>query len=91
MYNEQSPVKPDLSGHPKEQTKIGFQDRFSLNAGQNYYRMLPLEHSAIISTFINLPFINKIFVLSILEWSLKTGFTVSYQVEESIRIQRVNI
>ena len=32
--------------------------------------------SAILSTFIKLPFVIKIFVLSIFEWSLKTGFTV---------------
>ena len=35
-----------------------------------------LEHSAILLTFIKLPFVNKIFVLSIFEWPLKTGFTV---------------
>ena len=34
------------------------------------------EHSAILSTFIKLPFVIKIFVLSICEWPLKTGFTV---------------
>ena len=34
------------------------------------------EHSAILSTFIKLPFADKTFVLSIFEWSLKTGFTV---------------
>ena len=39
-------------------TKIGFQDRLSLNAGQKY--------SAILSTFIKPPFVIKIFVLSIL-------------------------
>ena len=40
--------------------------------------MPPLEHSAILSTFIKLPFVNKIFlfVFSIFEWLLKTGFTV---------------
>ena len=38
--------------------------------------MLPLEHSAILLTFIKLPFVIKIFVLSIFEWQLKTGFTV---------------
>ena len=27
-------------------------------------------------TIIKLPFVSKIFVLSILEWPLKTGFTV---------------
>ena len=34
-------------------------------------------HSAILSTFIKLPFAIKTFVLSIFEWILKTGFTVS--------------
>ena len=38
--------------------------------------MLQGEHSAILSTFIKLPFVIKIFVLSILEWLLYTGFTV---------------
>ena len=57
---------------PSKKTRIGFQDQLSLNAGQNHYRM----HSAILSTFIKLPSVIKIFVLSIFEWSLKTGFTV---------------
>ena len=51
--------------------KIGFQDQLSLNAGQKYCRM---EHSAILSTF-KLPFVIKIFVLSIFEWVFYTGFT----------------
>ena len=38
--------------------------------------MLHGEHSAILLTFIKLPFVTKIFVLSIFEWPLKTGFTV---------------
>ena len=38
--------------------------------------MLQGEHSAILLTFIKLPFVIKIFVLSIFEWPLKTGFTV---------------
>ena len=38
--------------------------------------MLQGEHFAILSTFIKLPFVFKIFVLSIFEWPLKTGFTV---------------
>ena len=50
-----------------------------LNAGQKYCRMLQGEHSAILSTFIKLPFVSKIFVLSIFEWPLKTGFTVCIQ------------
>ena len=38
--------------------------------------MLQEEHSAILSTFIKLPFVIKIFVLSICERPLRTGFTV---------------
>ena len=34
------------------------------------------EHSAILTTFIKLPFVIKIFVLSIFEWPLYTGFTI---------------
>ena len=34
------------------------------------------EHSAILLTFIKLPFVINIFVLSIFEWSFYTGFTV---------------
>ena len=38
--------------------------------------MLQGEHSAILSTFIKLPFVIKIFVLSIFEWLFYTGFAV---------------
>ena len=34
-----------------------------------------MEHSAICSAFIKLPFVIKFFVLSILEWLFYTGFT----------------
>ena len=72
MLHSKTCVKRPLSKRPK----IGFQDQLSLNAGQKYCRMLPLEHSAILLTFIKLPFVIKIFVLSFFEWQLKTGFTV---------------
>ena len=39
--------------------------------------MLQGEHSAILSTFIKLPFSIKTCVLSIFKWPLKTGFTVT--------------
>ena len=65
-------VKRSLSKRPQ----IGFRDQLSLNAGQRYCRMLQGEHSAIPLTFIRLPFVIKIFVMSILEWKLYTGFTV---------------
>ena len=38
--------------------------------------MLQGDHSAILSTFIKLPVVIKIFVLSIFEWPFYTGFTV---------------
>ena len=65
-----------LSRHSKQTQKIRFQDRLSLNAGKKYCRMLQWEHSAILLTFIKLPFVIKTFVLSIFDWPLKTGFTV---------------
>ena len=71
MYSK-THVKQPFSKRPQ----IGFQDPLSLNAGQKYCRMLQREHSAILSTFIRLPFVIKIFVLSIFEWPFYTGFTV---------------
>ena len=56
--------------------KIGFQDQLLLNAGQKYCRMLQVEHSAILLTFIKLPIVIKIFVLSIFERLFYTGITV---------------
>ena len=61
----------------KKKTKIGFQDQSSLNAGQKYCRMFQGEHSAILLTFIKLPFVIKIIFMSIFEWSFKTGSTVT--------------
>ena len=55
---------------------MGFQAQLSLNAGQKDCRVLQGEQSAILSTFIKLPLVIKIFVLSNFEWPLKTGFTV---------------
>ena len=56
--------------------KIGFHDQLSLNVGQKYCRMLQREHFATLSTFIKLPFVIKMFVLSIFEWPFYTGFTL---------------
>ena len=42
--------------------QIDFQDQLSLNADQKYCKMLQGEHSDILSTFIKLPFVIKIFV-----------------------------
>ena len=40
--------------------------------------MLKGEHSTILSTFIKLPFVIGIFVLSIFDWPFYTGFTVQH-------------
>ena len=40
-------------------------------------RIVQVEHSAILSTFIKLQFVIKIFILSIFEWQFYTGFTVA--------------
>ena len=72
MMYRNNVVKRPISKRPK----IGFQDQLLLNAGQKYCRMLPLEHSAILLTFIKLPFVIKIFVLSIFELPFYTSFTV---------------
>ena len=79
MYSKTC-VKRPLSQRPK----IGFQDQLSLNAGQKYCRMLQGEHSAILLTFIKLPFVIKIFVLSILEWPFYTGFTVDEDSDQNL-------
>ena len=68
-------VKWPLSKRPK----IGFQDQLLLLNACHYiaeYALLQEEHSAILSTFIKLPFVIKIFVLSFFEWLFYTGFTV---------------
>ena len=67
-------VKRPLS----KRQKIGFEDQLSLNAGHKYCRMLQGEHSAILLTFITLPFVIKIIVLSIFERPFYTGFTVQF-------------
>ena len=74
IFRERNTVKPVLSDHSKKDQKLVF---------KNDYRLMQVksitgEHSAIFSTFIKLPFVINIFVLSIFEWPLKTGFTVHY-------------
>ena len=68
-------VKRPLSKRPK----TDFQDQLSLYAGQKYCRTLQMEHSAILLAFMKLPNVNKIFVLSIFEWSFYTHFTVAVE------------
>ena len=93
MIRDKIQTRPKLFVYSKtllsKRPKIGFQDQLSLNAGQKDCRMLPLEHSAILSTFIKLPFVIKFFVLSIFEWQFYTGFTVQ-EMTEPVLWQMVN-
>ena len=77
LHSHLNDIQQNLLKRPlSKRQKIAFQDQLLLNAGQRYFRMLQGEHSAIILTFIKLPFVIKIFILSIFEWPFYTGFTV---------------
>ena len=58
----------------KEYQKLVFKTDYRLMQVKNIAE-IPREHSAILLTFIKLPFVLKTFVLSIFEWPLKTGST----------------
>ena len=66
-------VKPVLSGNSKRRPKLVFKTNYCLMQVKS---IAECSYSAILSTFIKLPFVIKIFVLSVFEWPLKTGFTV---------------
>ena len=70
-------VKPVLSGHPKKDQKLVFKTDYRLMQVKSIAECSKREHSAILSTCIKLPSVFKTFVLSILEWPLKTGLTVT--------------
>ena len=71
---ERATVKPVLSGNSKRRPKCGFKTDYRFMQVKSIAECP--KHSAILSTFINLPFAIQTFVLSIFEWPLKTGFTV---------------
>ena len=71
-----STVKPVLSGHFKKDQNLVFKADYRLMQVKSIAECSK-EHSEILSTFIKLPFVFKIFVLSIFEWPLKSGFTVN--------------
>ena len=68
-----STVKPVLSGHSKRRPKLVFRTDYRLMQVKS---IAGWEHYAILSTFIKLSFVIKIFVLSIVEWPLKTSYTI---------------
>ena len=72
--NSKSCLKRPLKRRPE----MGLIDLMVALCQSKVLQNAPREHSAILSTFIKLPFVIKTFVLSIFEWPLKTGFTVLY-------------
>ena len=79
--------KPVLSCHSKRRPKLVFKTDYFLMQVKSIAECSKGEHSAILSTFIKLPIVIKIFVLSIFEWLLKEGFTVLYQVSPTDTVQ----
>ena len=59
-------VNPVLSGHSKRRPKLGFKTDYRLMQVKSI-----AEHSAILSTFIKIPFVIMIFVLSFLSGRLR--------------------
>ena len=55
-------VKPVLGGHSKEDQKIGFQNAYCRSKVLQNYALLEL--SALLLTFIKLPFVFKTFVFA---------------------------
>ena len=58
---QQFTVKTCVKRPLSKRTQIGFQDKMSFTAGQNYCRMLKGEYSTILPNFIRIPFVIKIF------------------------------
>ena len=70
-------IKTYLKRPPKKKTKNWFSRPIIAYCRSKVLQNAPSKHSAILLTFIKLPFVFKTFILSIFEWLLKTGFTVS--------------
>ena len=60
----------------KKKTKNWFSRQIIAKCRSKVLQNALREHSAILSTFTKPPLVFNTFVLSILEWPLKTGFTV---------------
>ena len=79
----QHTVKPALRSHSKD--KNLFSRPIIALCWSKVLQNAPREDSAILSTSIKLPFVSKTFVLSIFEWSLKTGFTVLFMEKKKMQ------
>ena len=69
-------VKPVYNGHSQKDQKLVFKTNYRLMQAKSIAECSKGEHSATLLTCIKLPFVIKIFLLSIFEWPFYTGFTV---------------
>ena len=65
----------------KEDQKLFFKTDYRLMQVKSIAECSKREHSAILSTYIKLPFVFKTSVMSISEWPLKTGLTVCKKIK----------
>ena len=63
------------NGHYQKDQKLVFKTNYCLMQVKSIAECSKGKHSAILSTFIKLPFGIKIFVLPFFEWLFYTGFT----------------
>ena len=63
--------------HSQKDRKLVFKTNYCLMQVKSIAECSTVEHSAILLTFIKLPIVIKVFVLSIIEWPFYTGFTVN--------------
>ena len=80
--------KPCVKRPLENRQKKDLNDKWLLNEGREYCRMLPLEHSAILLTCIKLLLVLKINFLSFWEWPFYTGFNVLFTL--SLRGERIS-
>ena len=73
-----------------KKTEKGFQEQLSLNAGQKYCRMLQEEHSAILVTFIKLPFVIKIFFVYFWVAILQRFYSTIYSTLQDFQQRHLN-
>ena len=83
-------VKPVLNGHSQKYQKLVFKTNYPLMQVKSIAECSKGAFSAIFSTFIKLPFVIKIFVLSIFEWPFYTGFTIVPSNIVQTTIQTIN-
>ena len=90
MLTKKTYSKTCLKGPLSKEPKIVFKTNYRLMKVKSIAEcskgsiLQYLEHSAILLTFIKLPFVIKVFVLSIFEWQLKTGFTIYQNLSNNI-------